>query len=66
MDRRGGGGILYLILGIYAAMVSWYYNHSILLLIFHVIIWPLYLIYELLTGQLSNGMWKTIPESYFK
>ena len=66
MNKRGGGGILYLLLGLYAAMVSWYYNHSILLLILHVIIWPLYLIYELLTGNLANGMWKEIPKSYFK
>jgi hypothetical protein len=64
MNRRGGG-ILYFLLGVYAAMVSWYYNHSILLLILHVIIWPIYLIYELLTGHLSNGMWKMIPKSYF-
>ena len=66
MNRRGGGGLIYLILGIYAAMVSWFYNHSILLLIIHLIIWPVYLICELFIGHLSHGMWKTIPESYFK
>jgi hypothetical protein len=65
MDRRNGG-ILYAILGIYSLMISWFYNHSILLLIIHFIIWPVYLVYELLIGHLSHGMWKTIPESYFK
>jgi hypothetical protein len=65
MENRDKG-ILYSILGIYALMVSWYYNHSILLLIIHFIFWPLYLCYELLTGHLSHDMWKIIPESFFK
>ena len=64
--NRKSGGIIYFLLGVYAAMISWYYNHSIILLIIHVIIWPIYLIYELLTGNLAHGMWRTIPESYFK
>ena len=63
--RRRDGGILYFLLGIYTLMISWYYNHSILLLIIHYIFWPIYLVYELLIGHLSNGMWKTIPASYF-
>jgi hypothetical protein len=46
-------------------MVSWYYNHSILLAIIHYIFWPIYLIYELLNGRLAHDMWKIIPESYF-
>jgi len=58
--------LLYFALGIYALLVSWYYNHSITLLIIHYIIWPFYLIYELLTGHLSHNMWKIIPLSYFK
>lgn len=58
--------IVYGILGIYAILVSWYYNHSIILVIIHYIFWPIYLIYELLTGHLSHDMWKIIPESYFK
>ena len=58
--------ILYALLGIYALMVSWYYNHNLLLLVIHWIFWPLYLIYELLTGHLSHDMWRVIPESYFK
>jgi len=64
--NRKSGGLIYFLLGVYAAMISWYYNHSIILLIIHVIIWPIYLIYELLTGNLSHGMWRSIPESYFK
>ena len=58
--------ILYLLLGLYSIMVSWYYNHSILLVIIHYIFWPIYLLYELLTGHLSHDMWKHIPQSYFK
>ena len=65
MSRRSGG-LIYFLLGIYTAMISWFYNHSILLLIIHYLLWPVYLIYELLIGHLANGMWKTIPESYFK
>ncbi len=58
--------ILYFILGIYSIMISWYYNHSILLLIVHWIFWPIYLVYELLNGRLSHDLWKQIPLSYFK
>ncbi len=65
MDRRSGG-IIYFILGLYTLMISWHYNHSIILLIIHYLIWPVYLIYELLIGHLSHDLWRTIPESYFK
>ncbi|MGN6397373.1 MAG: hypothetical protein ACTHMI_17520 [Mucilaginibacter sp.] len=58
--------ILYLILGVYSLMVNWYYNHSIIYLIISYIFWPVYLIYELLIGNLAHGMWKEIPLSYFK
>ncbi|HEY4874507.1 MAG TPA: hypothetical protein VK787_07640 [Puia sp.] len=64
--RGRDGSILYLILGLYSIMISWYYNHSFLLVIIHYIFWPIYLIYELLIGHLSHDMWKIIPESYFK
>ncbi|WP_214071008.1 hypothetical protein [Mucilaginibacter sp. dw_454] len=64
MGRRDSS-ITYLILGLYALMINWYYNHSIILLILCYIFWPVYLIYELLTGGLSHGMWKHIPWSYF-
>ena len=65
MDNRNSG-ILYGILGIYSLLISWYYNHSIILLIIHYIFWPVYLLYELLIGHLAHGMWRIIPESYFK
>jgi hypothetical protein len=63
--NKKNGSILYFLLGIYAIMISWHYNHSILLLILHYIFWPIYLVYELLTGNLSHDMWKSIPASYF-
>jgi hypothetical protein len=65
MEKRETS-ILYLVLGLYTLMISWYYNHSVILLIIHYIFWPVYLIYELLIGNLAHGMWKTIPLSYFK
>ncbi|MBS1528687.1 MAG: hypothetical protein JSU01_00145 [Bacteroidetes bacterium] len=65
-DRKRDTGIIYMILGIYSLLVSWYYNHSIILLIICWIFWPIYLLYEVLSGHLSHGMWKTIPLSYFK
>jgi hypothetical protein len=58
--------IIYFLLGIYSLMVSWYYNHSILMLIIDYIFWPIYLVYELLIGHLSHNMWRHIPASYFK
>ncbi len=65
MDNKNTS-ILYGILGIYSLLVSWYYNHSIILLIIHYVFWPIYLLYELLIGHLAHDMWKTIPLSYFK
>jgi hypothetical protein len=59
-------GILYFLLGIYAMLISWHYNHSITWLIIDWIFWPIYLVYALLTGHLSHGLWKEIPLSYFK
>lgn len=63
--RTRDTGILYSILGIYTILISWYYNHSILLLIVHYIFWPVYLLYELLKGNLAHDLWRTIPASYF-
>ena len=64
MNRRDSS-IIYGILGIYAVLISWFYNHSILLAIIHYLLWPVYLVYELLIGHLAHGMWKSIPQSYF-
>ena len=55
-----------MLLGIYTLMISWHYNHNLILLIVHYIFWPVYLVYELLIGHLSHDMWRIIPESYFK
>jgi hypothetical protein len=63
--KKRDTSILYLVLGIYTLMVSWYYNHSFILLLIHYLFWPIYLIYELLIGHLAHGMWKTIPLHYF-
>lgn len=57
--------ILYLVLGLYTLMISWHYNHSPILLLIHYLIWPVYLVYELLIGHLAHGLWKDIPLSYF-
>jgi hypothetical protein len=64
--KKRDGSIFYFVLGIYAIMISWYYNHSIILLIIHFVFWPIYLIYEILSGHLSHEMWRLIPESYFR
>ena len=65
MGKRDSS-LIYLVLGIYSLMVSWYYNHNLIVLLLTYIFWPVYLIYELLIGHLSHDMWKIIPESYFK
>jgi len=64
--KNRDSSILYLILGIYALLINWYYNHNIIFLILAWIFWPVYLVYELLTGHLSHNAWKDIPLSYFK
>ena len=64
--RHRDSSILYLLLGIYTLMISWHYNHNLIILLICYIFWPLYLIYELLIGHLSHDMWRTIPMSYFK
>ncbi|HTE00173.1 MAG TPA: hypothetical protein VK668_12855 [Mucilaginibacter sp.] len=65
MNKRDSS-IVYLLLGIYSLMISWHYNHSVILLILCYIFWPFYLVYELLIGHLSHDLWRTIPLSYFK
>ena len=64
--RNRDTSILYFILGIYAMMISYYYNHSFVLLIVHWVLWPVYLAYELFVGHLAHDLWRTIPLSYFK
>jgi hypothetical protein len=57
--------LLYLLLDIYAAMVSYYFNHNVILAIVHFIFGPIYLIYSLLVGHFAHGQWQTIFNSYF-
>jgi len=64
--KNRDSSILYLLLGIYSLMISWYYNHSLIILLITYILWPVYLVYELSIGHLSHNMWKIIPMSYFK
>jgi len=64
--RNRDSSLLYLLLGIYSLMISWYYNHSLIVLLITYLFWPLYLIYELLIGHLSHDMWRLIPMSYFR
>jgi hypothetical protein len=64
--RNRDSSLLYLLLGIYSLMISWYYNHSLIVLLITYLFWPLYLIYELLIGHLSHNMWRIIPMSYFR
>lgn len=59
------GSLLYLFLGIYVVMISWFYYHNVFYAIINYLFWPLSLIYFLLTGKLADGMWRTILESYF-
>jgi len=65
MGKRDSS-LIYFVLGLYALMVSWYYNHNLIILLITYIFWPVYLLYELLIGHLAHGMWKAIPLSYFK
>jgi hypothetical protein len=64
--KNRDSSILYLVLGIYALLINWHYNHNFLYLLLTWIFWPIYLIYELLHGGLAGGAWKDIPLSYFK
>ena len=59
------GSLLYGLLGIYTLMINWHFNHSVFDAILTWIFWPIYLIYALLTGHLSNHQWYDIPASYF-
>ena len=57
--------VIYFLLGLYTALVSWYYYHSVILLILHWIFWPIALLYFLITGHLAEGRWLSIPKHYF-
>jgi hypothetical protein len=65
-NNKRDTSIIYFLLGIYAVLINWHYNHNIILAIICYIFWPIYLIYAILHGDLAHGAWKTIPLSYFK
>jgi succinate dehydrogenase hydrophobic anchor subunit len=58
--------IIYLFMGIYSVMINWYYNHSVIDAFFSWVFWPFYILYSIITGHLSHGMWQIIPNSYFQ
>lgn len=53
------------VINILSAMISYYYNKSILWAIFHFIFGWIYMIYCLLLGRFSNGKLVEIISSYF-
>lgn len=59
------GKIGYLVVSIFAAMTSWFLNHSVLWAIIHYTIGPIYLIYSLFTGIFSDGGLMNIINYYF-
>ena len=57
--------IIWFALDVLAVMISWYFNKSVLWAIFHFIFGPLYLIYSLIIGRFSDGVFMEIMNSYF-
>ena len=54
-----------IIANIFAVMVSWYFNKSVLWAIFHYIFGWFYLLYSLLIGRFVDGGFIEIITSYF-
>ncbi len=65
MADRKEKSVAYVLLGLYTALISWYYNHSIIWLLIHWLFWPISLLYFIITGRLSHGQWLSIPKSFF-
>jgi len=57
--------VIYFLLGLYTAIISWHYYHSIVWLIIHWVFWPISLLYFLLTGKLAHWEWLNIPKHLF-
>lgn len=53
------------VIRIFAIMVSWYFNKSILWAIFHYMFGLIYLLYCLLIGRFSDGGFMNIINYYF-
>lgn len=60
-----GGGLLYMLCGLYTVMINFHYNHSIFYAILSWMFWPFVLVYNLIVDNLSHGMWHIIPSTYF-
>ena len=56
---------LTIVINIFAVMVSWYFNKSILWAIFHFIFGLIYLVYSLLIGRFADGGLMEIVNHYF-
>jgi hypothetical protein len=56
---------LNLVAMVFAIMVSWFYNHSVLWAIFHGMFSWIYLIYSLIIGRFAHGGFMNIINHYF-
>lgn len=68
--RNGGNSMfnkktLYPILGVYAVLVNYFFNHNLFFAFITWIYWPIYLFYKVLTGDLDNGVWLQVINYYF-
>ena len=54
-----------IIASIFAFMVSWFFNHSVLWGIFHFLFGWLYLLYSLIIGRFADGGFMEIINHYF-
>lgn len=57
--------LVYFFLGIYVILINWHYNHNVICAFLAWLFWPIYLVYELVTGHLAHHAWYDIPASYF-
>jgi len=67
-EKSSSGGfyrVFHILTGVLAAMVSWYFNKSILWAILHFVLSWMYIAYCLLTKAFSNGKWQLIVDYYF-
>lgn len=54
-----------IVASIFAVMVSWYFNHSVLWAIFHFLFSWIYLLYCLIIGRFADGGFMEIINHYF-
>jgi hypothetical protein len=65
MNSHRQESLTYFLLGLYAIIINWHYNHDVLDAFLAWMFWPIYLIYALVTGDLAHGQWLSIPQSLF-